>query len=273
MSSTVWARLHQAVHPQAPVAQRLQHLGLAGDLQSFRGQDVVGVELQRAGGGDLRVELAQRPGRGVTRVGERLLALGEQALVELVESGGVHHDLATQGEERRHRPLVVAQPQGDARDGADVGGDALALAAVAPGRGLQQGAVAVDHLDGGAVQLGLQHVLDGKFAQSLAHALVKAAQRRFGLVGFERQHGGGVLDAREAVDRLAGDALGGGVLGDQVRELFLQRDQLAEELVVGRVRDFRRVFDVVEIVVVADLGPQSGDPRGGFVAIHDDLSG
>jgi hypothetical protein len=77
-----------------------------------------------------------------------------------------------------------------------------------------------------------------------------------------------VLDGRKRVERLARDPLGGGVVGDQVGKLLFQVLQLMEQAVVVRVGDLRAVFDVVEIVVVADVGAQLGDPLGGFLGSH-----
>ena len=127
----------------------------------------------------------------------------------------------------------------------------------------------VDQLDREAVELRLEHVLDGEVRpQPLAQALVETAEGGLVLVRIERQHGRRVLDGGEAVDRLAGDPLGGGVLGDEVRMRRLQRLQLVEEPVELRVGDRRRVFDVVEVLVVADLGAQFRDLLRGLLAGH-----
>jgi hypothetical protein len=145
--------------------------------------DVVGVEVQPAGGGDARVELAQSPGRGVPGVRVGLLALGEEPFIHLFELLGVHDDLAAHGEEGGDRAVAFAQAQGDGEDGAHVGSDALAAPAIAAGRGLEEDAVLVDELDGGAVELGLEDVLHGEAGpQALPQALVETAERRFGLV-------------------------------------------------------------------------------------------
>jgi hypothetical protein len=171
---------------EPPAAQGGEHVPLRREALRA-GEDVVGVEVEGPRGGDLRIELAHAAGGGVARIGERLLALGDQLLVELVEGVGEHDDLAANREERRHRALAVAQPQRHAGDGAHVGGDAFALAPVAARRGLQQGAVPIDQLDGEAVELGLEDVLDvGLRPQTLVHALVEAAQRRLRLVRLQR---------------------------------------------------------------------------------------
>ncbi len=254
---------------EPPAAQGGEHVPLTLEAFPVVGEDVVGVEVEGAGGGELGIELAHGAGGGVAGIGERLLALGDQLLVELVEGGGKHDDLAAHGEEGRSRELAVTQPQRDAGDGADVGRDPLAPPSVAAGRGLQQGAVPVDQLDGEAVELGLEDVLHGNVrSQALAHPLVEAAQRRLGLVGLQRQHGSRVLDSGKGVDGPAGYALSGGILGDEIGKLLLQRDQLPIQPVVLFVGDLGSVFDVVEVVVMADRGAQLVDPPGGFVAGH-----
>ena len=65
------------------------------------GQQEVGVVIQTARGGDLRLQHAQRAGRGVARIGEAgqaaLVALGVQTL----EGAAVHDRLAADFESRR----------------------------------------------------------------------------------------------------------------------------------------------------------------------------
>lgn len=114
---------------QAPGAQQVVGVGEAVDGEALAGADAVDDHVQRAGGGDPGVLLAQGAGGGVARVGEGLLAGFDEAGVELLELLHREEDLAAdlhQGGE-----VVAVQPLGDVRDGADVGGDVLADAAVA----------------------------------------------------------------------------------------------------------------------------------------------
>ena len=65
----------------------------------------------------LRVELAQRAGRAVARVGEEGQAGVGALVVDLLEGGARQVDLAAHLDQRRR---VVGQDQRDAADGADV---------------------------------------------------------------------------------------------------------------------------------------------------------
>ena len=62
--------------------------------------------------------------------------------------------------------------------------------------------------------------------------------------------------------RRAADPLGRRVRRDQLGVGGLERDELAEQLVVLGVADLRRVLLVVELVRPVDLGGQRGVPRG-----------
>ncbi len=99
----------------------------------------VGEELERTRGGDARVELAQRAGGEVARIGEgRLAGLG-LAGVERAKIGVAHIDLSARLEDFGRAGQAVR----DGVDGADIGGDVLALVAVAPRRRLDELAVLV----------------------------------------------------------------------------------------------------------------------------------
>ena len=60
----------------------------------------------------------------------------------------------------------------------------------------------------------------------------------------------------ELVRRRRADALRGGIGSDQVGMLCFQMLQLAQQLVVLGVGDYRRIEDVVAVVVVVDFGAE-----------------
>ena len=95
------------------------------------GEEEVGVEVKLAVGGDGGVEDAERAGGGVAGVGVAgeafLLAVG----VEFLEGGVGHDDFATGFKVG----AVAADFEGEAADGAGVGGDVFAFGAVAAGEG------------------------------------------------------------------------------------------------------------------------------------------
>ncbi len=88
-----------------------------------------GKEAQGPRGGDRGIELAQRAGGGVARIGEGLAALFGLPLVERGEIGVAHIDLAANLEDLGH--VAALKLARNVRDGANVSGDVLALAAVA----------------------------------------------------------------------------------------------------------------------------------------------
>ena len=115
---------------------------------------------QLAAGGDGRVDLAERTGAAVARVGIQrqpgLLALG----VDPLELGPRHEDLAARLERRG-----LGQAAGDDRDRAQVRGHVLAGRPVAAGRTLGEPAALVAQADREAVDLELGDIaqLRGRF--------------------------------------------------------------------------------------------------------------
>ena len=85
---------------EAPGFQRLQEfpMGLRLGIDLAPG---IGKEAQRPLGGDGRIELAHRPGGGIARIGESLLALLLLPLVQRQELLPLHEDLAAHFEHRR----------------------------------------------------------------------------------------------------------------------------------------------------------------------------
>ena len=89
-------------------------------------------EAQPPTGRDLRIEVLQRPGRRVAGVGEFRLARGLALLVDPLELGVRHEDLAPHLEQAwRTCAAARAQLQRHGTDRADLRGDVVALLAVA----------------------------------------------------------------------------------------------------------------------------------------------
>ncbi len=68
-----------------------------------------------------------------------------------------------------------------------------------------------------------------------------------------------MLDRGELVQRHRTDPLSRRVWCQQVRKTILELLELTEEGVVRLVGDLWRVLDVVELIVVANLGPELAD--------------
>ena len=249
---------------QPPRLERGVRLGLRRRPEAGAGADAVHHQAQRAGGGDPRVLLAQAAGGGVARVGERRLALLDQARVEVGERGHREVDLAAHLDQIRHVGEVVGrgQPGRHALDAAHVRGDVLAGAAVAPGGGAHQPALGVGQVDGQPVDLQLAQV--GHRAAGVAlDPLGPGGQLLVGEGVVEREHPLGVGDRREVGGEGAADALGGRVGGAQRRVFRLQRLQLPQLRVELRVGDRRRVQHVVAVLVFGQLLTERGVPLPG----------
>ena len=210
------------------------------EVEAAGGADAVAPDRERPLGGELRVELADRAGGGVARVGEGGLAGRGAALVQGFEVGDRQVDLAAHLDQLRG----VVDPQRDRLDRAQVVGDVLADAAVAAGRAAGEDAVLVGERDRQAVDLRLGHVAelaggDVEALELVADARLPGAQLLLVAGVGEGEHRLGVLDLLELVERRAADPLGRRVGRAQLGVVVLDRAQLVEQGVV---------------LVVADLG-------------------
>ena len=100
-SSSAVEHLHVAVDAEAVLAQPLERLPVRAEPQPFGHADPVAPHRERAVGGELGVELADRARRGVARVHERREARLGPPLVERLEVRQRHVDLAAHLEPRR----------------------------------------------------------------------------------------------------------------------------------------------------------------------------
>ncbi len=246
---------------ESPVTQRGQHVLLRGQRDVRGLHDLVGEEVEPARGGDRRVELAHRACGGIARVGERLLAGREEARVERLELGPQHECLATDGDPAHGAAAGprAGEAQRDGAEGAQVLGHVLAGLAIAAGGAAREQAALVHQLDREPVKLGLGDVHRVVALEPLAHPRIELAHLVGGHQRVEREQG---LDVRHLLERRAQTAAhpqGGGVEPAQVRELRLERFQLAVERVVGGVGDARAVEHVVAVVVPGDLAHQLVD--------------
>ena len=151
-------------------------------------------------------------------------------------------------------------------DRADIVRDVVADRAVAAGRAEHEQAVLVGERDGHAVDLQLQHPLDGARVRLLKELLDAAAPggEVGGAVGIvDRQHRQPVPHRLELRHRLVADPLRGAVCRHQLGVFFLERTQVGEQAVVVAVADLRRRLDVILPVVMPDLLPQAFDLSGG----------
>ena len=216
----------------------------------------IGEEAQRPGRGDGRVELTQRAGGGVARVGEDFAARLPLPLVQRGEVGAGHVDLAPDLEDIGR----ARNPVGDVLQRAQVGGDVLAGVAVAAGGADGEPAALVAQRDRQAVDLRLRHHLQRcariapKFPEKTPHALDELDQIRLGEGVGERQHRPRVLHLGEAGGGRSADLARGRVVADERGKARLDRRIAQAQRVVLGIADDRRVLLMVGAVVRGDLG-------------------
>ncbi|COW94196.1 Uncharacterised protein [Mycobacterium tuberculosis] len=209
---------------------------------------------QPAARGDRRVFLAQRSRRAVAGVGERRLALLDEAGVERLEVVQPEEDLAADLEDLGHRVVVAGgEPFGNVGDGPGVQGDVLAGAPVAAGGGPGQPSLAVDQRQRDAVDLELTQVMCG-----VSDLGMDAAGPGGEFVGGER-----VVEAEHSFEMVDGleirgeagtaDQLGRRIGRAQLGMLLLEGFQTAQQLVEFRVADDRRVPHVITELVLTHL--------------------
>ena len=220
------------VYRQSPVAVGLDHAELAVGGQRRHLAPAVGEEPQRAGCRDAWIELAQRSGGRVARVGEELFAGALLCRVEGGKLGMAHVDLATDADQFGH-PVAAKLPW-HVGDGHHIGGDVLAFRAVAPRGRRDQHAVLVAQGYREAVDLGFGG--DGNFGRTQ-----KAGDPVRELVNVvicesvaERQHGHRVAHLAEAIGRRGADPLRRTIGANQIRKARLDGVQPgAQDVVVG----------------------------------------
>ena len=258
----------------APLAVQVVGLRLVGDLVVRAGgasgtpvesADAVRVEAQATRGGDARVLLPQRSGRGVPRIGERRTPRVRVLIVQGPEVVPPHEHLAADLHEVGDIRGLAAQGLRDRGDGAHVQRDVLAGHTVAAGQSLFEHAAAVDEVQRQAVDLDLaahrQRPALGP-VQVAAHAVVPVTQLLDREHVVQAHHARGVPDRGELVRECAPDAVRGRLRRIQRGERLLQRLQAAHARIVGGVGGHRRIVDVVGDLVGlhprGHLGPQPG---------------
>src|SRR5262249_4779721 len=95
---------------QAERAGSLEKLPMGGDVEPFERGARVAEEIERARGGDARVELPEAPPGGVPRIHELRLPALDLLGVDLREALLREDDLAADLQPRRERPALGVGP-------------------------------------------------------------------------------------------------------------------------------------------------------------------
>ena len=146
-------------HLEFQVFQVFQRLGVSGELHAFRKLDVENINVQSPLCRDFGVELPQRPGSGVSGVGEQRLSQFLLTQIQLFKALFRHKNLAPDD-----KPGGCAgQGHGDGADGFQVFRHVLPYRTVAPGRAPDEFPVHIFQRHGKTVDLRLY----GKFRIAL----------------------------------------------------------------------------------------------------------
>ena len=240
--------------------------------QAARLAPAPGEEAQGTRGGDRGIELAQRARGGVARIGEGLAALFGLPLIERGEIGVAHIDLAANLEDFGH--VAALKLARNVRDGANVSGDVLALAAVAARGGNHQAPSLVAQRYRKAVDFHLGGDIErraGVELQEAPHAANEIARLFIGEDVAERQHAHRVADLGEFRGRRGADLLRRAFRAGQAWKALLQHLDTLPQPVIVRIGDFRLVFLVIKLVMPLQLGRQKlvlGLGLGGGQFLH-----
>ena len=232
-----------------------------GQLAALHFTGTVGKEAQPALRTDLRVELAQRTGRRVARIGQHLAAVQARTLVVGLEVGAGHVHLAAH---LQHiRPVLAVQALGNVADLAQIGRHVLAGRAIATGRAEHEMTVLVAQADRQPVHLRLGRKPQAATPQPLVNAAHEISHLLVAERIGQRQHRHSMAHLGEAAGRTRTDLLGRAVGAGQFRMFALQCFQFAHQPVVIDVGDLRRVQLMVGAVGSGDLPAEVVGAFGG----------
>ncbi len=238
---------------KAPVLDGMQDTVIGGCGQRARFAPAPGKEAQGPRGRDRGIELAQRAGRGVARIGEGFAAPLRLPLVERLKVGVAHIDFAANLEHVRH--IAAADLLRNIGDGADIGGHVLAFGAVAARRRHRELPALVAQRNGETVDFHLGGEIERGFGAE--HQEAPDASHEFaGLVigedVAEREHAHGVAHLGEFRRGRRANRCSWAFPGKSGKALLQSLGTLAQ-LVIVRVRNFGLVFLVIEPVVPLQL--------------------
>ena len=220
-----------------------------------------------------RIKLLQRAGGQIARMGIRRFS-GRFALsVDAPELHPRQKDFPAQFDRFGHRVrravrIVCAQLARQASDRERVGGDIVALDAVAASDRADETTLLVSYADRQTVELGLDHIYEIISSQLLRETGMEAAQFGFGVTLGETLHPLAVAIERKRTATIVTDRLGIGHSDRQPGELLFQRREFTLQRIVSCVADLGRGFLVVQFVVVGDFEAQGHDPFTRFLGFE-----
>jgi len=193
--------------------------------------------------------LAQAAGRRVARIDENLVAARLLGLIQALEIGAIDQNLAAH---LQHGGRIALEFQGHGAHGPDIAGDVLAHLPVAASGGLGQQAMLIAQIDGQAIELELDGILDQLvgpqqpgIAQRIGNPFVECEHIVFGKAVAQRTHGPRMAHAFQRRQGRPPDALRRGLGHDQFRILAFDGLQAQHQPVVFSVGHLGGVLHVV----------------------------
>ena len=242
--------------PEPTARQPLQQLQLTSRRSStLDPAGAVNHDFEPAFGHDAGVQLFERTGGRVARIGKRLLPRRHPLRVDAPEHFLRQIHLPAHFHQPRQIP-ASPEPERNAADGSEVGGDVVPRGAVPAGGPPGEHPVLVGHHHRQPVDLQLADEADRAGPDHPFDPLAPGLQLLEGERVVQRQHRGPVRHGGEQLGRGPTHPLRRAVRRDQLGELALQLLELPDHPVVVVVGHLGIVQDVVAVRVVVDPFPE-----------------
>ena len=214
------------------------------------------------------IQLAQRAGCCIPAVGKRhepcfipFLIQGDEAF-----SGHIHFTSHFQV------GRCVFNVKRNGVNGFDVGRHIFPYSAVASGKSLNQAAIFVNKIHGKAINFKFRNIFHGVYTKAFLHPAVKIPK----FIGTESigqaQHGLAETDFSKIVGCFAPYPLGRRIGSHQFWIFLFQIHQLTIEVVKFIIRNFRSIFHIVQVAVMADFLPEFLHLFPDFFSCHRNAS-
>src|SRR3990172_3277005 len=122
--------------------------------------DSVAIDFEGAARCDLRIELPDRPGRRIPRIGEKGFTRFLPLAVKLAESIKLHDHFSPDLQSSGDRDLPSNELKRNGFDGAEIPGDVLTVDPVASGGADHKLSPLINEFNGQAIELGFGHILN-----------------------------------------------------------------------------------------------------------------
>ena len=245
-------------HFEFQVPKEVQRGTVAGKRHAFCQLDIEDIDIQAALCGDLRVQLPQRTGSGVSGVGKERFPVFFPLGVQLLKPFFRHKHLAPDNEPGRG----VGKGHGNGLDGFQVFRHVLAYAAVSPGSAPDENAVLIFQRHGKAVDFRLNG--EGNLPHVRPDFLQKFVQL-FHAEHIPKAHKGHRMnDLFKLAEGLSAHSLCGGIGQGKLRMGFFQLFQLPQKAVIFKVGHGWVIQDIIAVARILQKRGQRFNSLFGF---------